>query len=77
MNAMVAYCGLIRHTCPIYLATRQENKEERTSMRAEIVKLCEEHYGIRYTLEDINDYNGCRTEGGGLFSAESIRGDLE
>jgi hypothetical protein len=69
MTEMVAYCGLTCQTCPIYLATRQESKEEQASMRAEIVKLCKEQYGINYKLEDITDCDGCRTEGGRLFSA--------
>jgi len=69
MTEMVAYCGLTCQTCPIYLATRQENKEEKIRMRSEIVKLCKEHYGINYKLEDITDCDGCRTEGGRLFSA--------
>jgi hypothetical protein len=38
-------------------------------MRSEIVSLCKEHYGINYKLEDIADCDGCRTEGGRLFSA--------
>jgi len=69
MNNMLSYCGLTCNTCPIHLATRQENPEERTRMRAEIVRQCEEHYGIRYRLDEITDCDGCRTEGGRLFSA--------
>jgi hypothetical protein len=51
------------------LATRQENKEEQARMRAEIVQLCKEHYGMDYELEDITDCDGCQTEGERLFSA--------
>jgi len=69
MTEMVAYCGLACQTCPIYLATRQENKEEQARMRAEIVQLCKEQYGMDYELEDITDCDGCRTEDGRLFSA--------
>ncbi len=69
MTEMVAYCGLICKFCPIRLATRQENKKEQARMRAEIVKLCEEQYGISYKLEDITNCAGCRTEGTRLFSA--------
>ena len=69
MTEMVAYCGLACQTCPIYLATRQENTEEQARMRAEIVQLCKEQYGMDYELEDITDCDGCRTEGGRLFSA--------
>lgn len=69
MTEIIAYCGLTCHTCPIYLATRQENKEEQTRMKTEIVKLCKEHYGLNYKLEDITDCDGCLTEGERLFSA--------
>jgi hypothetical protein len=68
MTEMIAYCGLACHTCPIHLATRQENKEVQTRMRVEIVNQCKEHYGIRYRLEDITDCDGCRTDGDRLFS---------
>lgn len=69
MTGILAYCGLTCHTCPIYLATRQKNKKEQARMRAEIVKQCQEHYGITYKLEDITDCDGCNTEGERLFSS--------
>ncbi len=69
MTEMVAYCGLTCNTCLIYLATRQENEEEQLKMRAEIVQLCNEHYGLKYEVEDIINCDGCRTESGRLFSA--------
>ena len=47
-------------TCPIYLATRQENFEEKTRIRIEIVRLCKELYGTEYQLEDITDCDGCQ-----------------
>jgi hypothetical protein len=67
MTEIVAYCGLICRTCPICVATRQENKEEQVKMRTEIVRLCHEHYGMNYTIEDITDCDGCRAESGRLF----------
>lgn len=69
MTEMIAYCGLTCPTCPIYLATRQENKAEQARMRSEIVYLCKEHYGMSYALEDITDCDGCQAEGERLFSA--------
>ncbi|HEX9135843.1 MAG TPA: DUF3795 domain-containing protein, partial [Nitrospirota bacterium] len=69
MTEIIAYCGLTCQTCPIYLATRQEKKEEQARMRAEIIKLCKDHYGIIYKLEDITDCDGCQTEGERLFSS--------
>ncbi len=68
MSELLAYCGLICDTCPIYLATRVVNIEEQTKMRAEIARLCKEQYGMNYEPEDITDCDGCRTEGGRLFS---------
>jgi len=69
MPEMVAYCGLTCQTCPIYLAARQENGDERARIKTEIVNLCREHYGTQYALEDITDCDGCKTEGGRLFSS--------
>lgn len=69
MFETVAYCGLSCATCPIHAATMQEDSEEQARMRAGIVRLCRERYGINYTLEDITDCDGCRTEGGRLFAS--------
>jgi hypothetical protein len=65
---MIAYCGLACQTCPIYLATKLENKEEQARMRSEIVEQCKGHYRRDYRLEEITDCDGCQTEGGRLFS---------
>ena len=69
MREAMAYCGLTCQTCPIYLATREENKAEQERMRAEIAQLCQEQYGMEYGQEEITDCDGCQTEGGRLFSA--------
>jgi len=68
VTRIIAYCGLACQTCPIYLATRQEDKEEQARMRAAVAQLCQEHYGMNYRPEDITDCDGCPTEGGRLFS---------
>lgn len=68
MDAMMAYCGLVCRTCPFYLATRMDNREEQTRMRVEIARLCKERYGMPYEPEDITDCDGC-TERGRLFSS--------
>ena len=68
MNEMLAYCGLTCQGCPIYLATREKNKEKKDKMRAEIVRLCKEQYGVKFEPGDIIDCDGCRTEAGRLFS---------
>jgi hypothetical protein len=69
MGEAIAYCGLICRTCPIYLATREENEVERVRMRVEIAQLCREKYGMEYEPEDITDCDGCRTDAGKLFPA--------
>jgi len=69
MSGATAYCGLVCQTCPIYLATREENRAEQANMRAEIVRFCKKQYGLQFRLEDITDCDGCHTEGGRLFSA--------
>jgi hypothetical protein len=68
MSEMISYCGLVCQTCPIFLATRVENKAEQARRRVEIARLCKEQYGMKYEPEDITDCDGCRTEGGRLFS---------
>jgi hypothetical protein len=42
--------------------------EEQAKMRVEIARICREHYGMKYEAEDITDCDGCRTDGGRLFS---------
>jgi hypothetical protein len=68
MSTIIAYCGLTCHTCPIYLATRENDKTKQKSMRIEIASICKEQYGMEYEPEDINDCDGCMTEGERLFS---------
>ena len=75
MGKMIAYCGLVCHTCPIYLATREEDKEEQAHMRARISTLMKEQYGMNYGPEDISDCDGCLTEEGRLF-AGCLRCDI-
>ena len=67
MGEMIAYCGLVCRTCPIYLATRMEDKEEQARMRARIATLLKEQYGMNYGPEDITDCDGCSAEHGRLF----------
>jgi hypothetical protein len=68
MSELLSYCGLVCSTCPIYLVTREVDKEEQKRKRTEIAKLCKEQYGMNYELSDITDCDGCCTENGRLFS---------
>jgi hypothetical protein len=68
MSQTTAYCGYDCHTCPIFLATRVENKEEQAKKRAEIARRLKEQYGMKYEPEEVTDCDGCRTEAGRLFT---------
>lgn len=65
---MLAYCGLNCETCPIFLSTREQDKNRRLEMRVLIAKLCSEHYGMYMQPEEITDCDGCRGDSGSLFS---------
>ena len=65
----VSYCGLVCFTCPIYLASREEDEGTRRARREEIAKMCNEIYHAHFTAGDITDCDGCRTIGGKLFSS--------
>ena len=69
MAGIIAYCGLLCDTCPIYVATRTPDQQEQARKRAEIAQVLFEHYGMRCTPQDITDCDGCSVEGGRLFSA--------
>jgi hypothetical protein len=61
MDAMIAYCGLACDTCPIHLATLEQDALKQQTMRAEIARLCMEQYGMNLQTIDITDCDGCRT----------------
>ncbi len=69
MSEILAYCGLLCHTCQIYLATREEDAGAQARMRAEIARVCREQYGLAYSPQDITDCDGCPGEGQRLFVA--------
>ncbi len=65
---MIAYCGLACDTCPIHLATLEQDLSKRQTMRVAIAQMCREQYGMNVQLQDITDCDGCRSETGRLFS---------
>jgi hypothetical protein len=67
MNEIIAYCGLPCHTCPIYLATREKNTEEKAQMKVEIAQQSNKLYDTKYKPEDICNCDGCTTKQGRLF----------
>jgi len=68
MNGKLAYCGLVCEKCPIYLATREQDKDKQYKMRADIAQEIKRHYGRESRPEDIGDCDGCKAETGRLFS---------
>lgn len=68
MNPLTAYCGLDCATCPIHVATLDEDPSRRQQRRIEITRLCSDHYGMQLSLQEITDCDGCVTPGGRLFS---------
>jgi hypothetical protein len=67
IEKVISYCGLICQGCPIYCATREQNKQKKEKMRAAIARMCKEHYGQECKPEDINDCDGCKATTGRLF----------
>jgi hypothetical protein len=65
---MIAYCGLNCITCPIYLATREKNPEKQRQQREQIVIAIKKYLGEEKRLEDITDCDGCKSQGGRLYS---------
>lgn len=68
MNEVIAYCGLVCHSCPILLATKEKNARKRNQMRADIAEQIKKLYGEEYRPQDINDCDGCKSESRRLFS---------
>jgi len=69
----IAYCGLDCTSCPIHRATQEADGPRRESMRAEIARLCNAHYGTRYAPADIGDCDGCRSGGRLFFGCRDCR----
>jgi hypothetical protein len=65
---MIAYCGLNCATCQIYLATRETDPEKQRQMREQIVIAIKKYLGEEKRLEDITDCDGCKAQGGRLYS---------
>jgi hypothetical protein len=66
---MIAYCGLVCDNCPIYLATHEQDKAIKKTMRKSISDLLADQYGMVLKPKDINDCDGCRAKTGRLFSS--------
>ena len=67
---MLAYCGLDCDSCPILLATRENDPGKKLEMRIMIASELSKVYGIKTEPERVGDCDGCRTENGRLFAGE-------
>jgi hypothetical protein len=67
-SEMIAYCGLSCITCPIYLATREKNPKKQRREREQIVIAIKKYLGEEKRVEDITDCDGCKAQGGRLYS---------
>jgi hypothetical protein len=65
---MIAYCGLTCDTCPVHLATLEQDVLKRQTLRIDIAQKCREHYGMNLQPHDITDCDGCRSGTDRLFS---------
>ena len=68
MSTLVAYCGLECGTCPIHLATVDQDPLRQQTARIEIARLCSEKYGISLLPQDVTECDGCTASTGRLFS---------
>jgi hypothetical protein len=68
MNAFIAYCGLDCYNCPIRLATLEKNSLEKKKMRIEIAEQIAKIYKSTPKPEIISDCDGCKADGGRLFT---------
>jgi hypothetical protein len=68
MDAMIAYCGLECDTCPIHLATLEQDVSRQGKMRILIAEQLSKIYGTSPKPEIITDCDGCKTVNGRLFN---------
>ena len=69
MEDNVSYCGLVCETCPIYLATREQDPKKKQEMRVDIAQQIKEHYGQETGPEEVGDCNGCKAETESMYCA--------
>lgn len=65
---MIAYCGLECSSCPIHLATLEQDIPRQAEMRIIIAEELSKIYGTVPKPEIITDCDGCRAENGRLFT---------
>jgi|WetSurMetagenome_2_1015567.scaffolds.fasta_scaffold46737_3 hypothetical protein len=67
LDVMTAFCGLACGSCPIHLATLEQDKSLQNAMRKTIAAQCSELYNLNFQPADITDCDGCRAGTGRIF----------
>jgi bacterioferritin-associated ferredoxin len=67
LDKMTAYCGLSCGSCPIHLATFEQDKSLQQAMRETIAAQCSKLYDMNLQSGDITDCDGCRADTGRIF----------
>lgn len=67
METVGAYCGLACDTCPVHLATLEQDESLRYNMRRDIAEKCSTLYHRIFLPEEINNCDGCSSATGRLF----------
>jgi hypothetical protein len=68
MESPIAFCGLDCNSCPIHLATLEEDLDIKAKMRIEIADMLARIYHTTPKPEIICDCDGCRIINGRLFA---------
>jgi hypothetical protein len=68
VDKLLAFCGLKCDGCQIYLASMETDREKQAEMRVQIAELVSEEYGMNIKPKDVTDCDGCRANGGRLYS---------
>jgi len=63
VKKIIAFCGIVCSDCPVFIATKKDDNEE----RRRVAELWTKQYGEEYKPEDIN-CDGCLTKGPRVFS---------
>jgi hypothetical protein len=66
-NLHIAFCGLDCSACLIYKATIEPDRLQKKLLRKSVVEKIQEIYGIKISVRNITDCDGCRS-GSRLFS---------
>ncbi|MBN2047941.1 MAG: DUF3795 domain-containing protein [Anaerolineaceae bacterium] len=67
MYQNVAYCGLVCEGCPMYWPTYQPDPVKKQKMRAEVLRITHDLWGMEMKIEEITDCRGCKSPDDQVF----------